>query len=516
MRLLDLCSLPFFRARSIAAALIVGALLCSAMPGRAQEVRVHLDSTAQIIRGFGAANIVNWRPDMTDLEIETAFGLDQGELGFSILRLRIPPDRNQWGINLRSARQAHDLGVTLIASPWSPPANMKTNNNLVGGRLRDDMYDEYAAYLNDFATYMAENDAPLYAISVQNEPDVNVTYESCDWSPEQMTRFMRENASAINTRVIAPESFQFRRSMSDPILNDSIAAANLDILGGHIYGGGLSAYPLAESKGKEVWMTEHLDTDTGWNAVLGTATEIQNVMRAGMNAYIWWYIVRFYGPIADGEQAPYAKGEVTKRGHMMWHFSRFIRPGAMRVHTTSTGLTGVSATAYVDGTNLVIVAINGSSRSADVHFTLEGGTRAYGTRYVTSQNQDAERFFDVAISDNAFDATLASGSVTTFVLNDTAPSDTGTITRPENELLQNYPNPFQGYTSIAFTLARPEDVRLEVFDAMGRRVGTLVNGHVSAGLHRVAFDAESLPSGVYFYRLLSGNSAQTRLMTLVR
>ena len=52
---------------------------------------IELDNTHQLIRGFGAANIVAWRPDMTDSEIETAFGTGEGQLGFTILRLMIEP-----------------------------------------------------------------------------------------------------------------------------------------------------------------------------------------------------------------------------------------------------------------------------------------------------------------------------------------------------------------------------------------------------------------------------------------
>lgn len=64
--------------------LFVGISMLLAFSSRAiaqDDVRIFLDSTAQVIRGFGAANIVGWRPDMTDSEIETAFGVGEGRLG---------------------------------------------------------------------------------------------------------------------------------------------------------------------------------------------------------------------------------------------------------------------------------------------------------------------------------------------------------------------------------------------------------------------------------------------------
>ena len=149
----------------------------------AQEAAIiDLDSTHQIIRGFGAANIMPWRPDMTAAEIDKAFGTGDGQIGFSILRLRIPNRENEFRLNVRIAELAHSLGVTIIASPWSPPAEMKTNNNVVGGELEESHYDDFAAHLKSFVDYMSDNDAPIYAISVQNEPDVSVSYESCDWN----------------------------------------------------------------------------------------------------------------------------------------------------------------------------------------------------------------------------------------------------------------------------------------------------------------------------------------------
>lgn len=67
-----------------------------------------------------------------------------------------------------------------------------------------------------------------------------------------MLTFVKDYASLkTGTMLIAPESFQFRRPLSDPILNDSIACANMDIVGGHIYGAGLARYPLAKEKGKK-------------------------------------------------------------------------------------------------------------------------------------------------------------------------------------------------------------------------------------------------------------------------
>lgn len=385
---------------------------------------IYPDSTKQIIRGFGAANIVGWRSDMTNDEIETAFGTGVHQLGFSILRLRIPPNQNQWNVNLPSAQAAHNMGVKVFASPWSPPASMKTNNNTTGGRLKDDSYDDYAGYLHDFETYMADNGVPMYAISVQNEPDIEVGYESCDYTPEQMKRFVKDYADSIDTQLMAPESFQFRREMSDPLLNDPEAAANLDIVGAHIYGGGLSPYPLAEEKGKEVWMTEHYtesaNSGNRWPMALDVGTEIHNTMASGYSAYVWWYIVRYYGPIGDGENGT-TKGEITKRGYLMAQYSRFIRPGYVRIGATDNPQDNVFLTAYADtaastdSARIIIVAVNDGAADVDQIIDLQDQALTGFNSHITSETQNTASWYDWEVADGELGVHLPGQSVTTFV-----------------------------------------------------------------------------------------------------
>jgi subtilisin family serine protease len=84
------------------------------------------------------------------------------------------------------------------------------------------------------------------------------------------------------------------------------------------------------------------------------------------------------------------------------------------------------------------------------------------------------------------------------------------------DLLQNYPNPFNPATTLQYHLAAPGQVRLIVYDMLGREVSTLVNEKKGAGAHTVRFDAGRLASGVYFYRLEANGFVQTKKMTLLR
>lgn len=385
---------------------------------------VNFSNLRQLIRGFGAANILPWRPDMTSSEIETAFGTGDTQLGFSILRLMVQPDSNQWSMNVTTAKKAHEKGVLIFASPWNAPPRM---TEVINGqtRVRYDMYNDYADHLNAYTRFMLRNGVPLYAISVQNEPDY--ANEWTGWTADEMLRFMKEYAHKLETRVMAPESFQFRKNMSDPILNDSIACSNLDIVGGHIYGGGLASYPLAEQKGKEVWMTEHLSGETGqandWAWGLPVASEMNNVMKAGMNAYVWWYIVRFYGPISDGTNNSGNKGTITKKGYVMSQFSKFIRPGYYRVESAVypplVG-SGVSTTSYIDPatSKVIIVAVNTSTAFKEHAFRIQNGTvNKKFTPYTTSVSKNCEKGSEINVAGENFRFTLEPSSITTFVSN---------------------------------------------------------------------------------------------------
>jgi hypothetical protein len=91
------------------------------------------------------------------------------------------------------------------------------------------------------------------------------------------------------------------------------------------------------------------------------------------------------------------------------------------------------------------------------------------------------------------------------------------LTMPSTHVLeQNYPNPFNPSTTIRFSLLQREHVTLKVFDVTGREVATLVEGEMSAGEHVVFFTPKALASGVYLYRLQTGQSFHQKKMVVTR
>ncbi|WP_290371437.1 carbohydrate-binding protein [Paenibacillus sp. JJ-223] len=388
----------------------------------ASDANINLSSEKQLIKGFGGINHPAWIGDLTAAQRETAFGNGQNQLGFSILRIYVDENRNNWYREVATAKRAIEQGALVFASPWNPPSDMVETFNHNGDpnakRLKYDKYAAYAQHLNDFVTYMKNNGIDLYAISVQNEPDY--AHDWTWWTPQEMLRFMKENAGSIqNTKVMAPESFQYLKNMSDPILNDPQALANMDILGAHTYGTQFKdfAYPLFKQKGagKELWMTEvyypNSDNNSSdrWPEALDVSYHMHNAMVEGdFQAYVWWYIRRQYGPMNEN-------GTISKRGYNMAHFSKFVRPGYYRVDATKNPDTNTFVSAYKGDNKVVIVAINRGTSAASQKFVLQNGNASTVSSWVTDSSRNLASGAPITVSGGAFTAQLPAQSVTTFV-----------------------------------------------------------------------------------------------------
>jgi glucuronoarabinoxylan endo-1,4-beta-xylanase len=376
------------------------------------EASIFGNENKQVIRGFGCATV--FAPPntsaLTDQEFDRLFGSGNGQIGLNFLRIRVASDDAWRATELNHAKAAIQRGAQVFASPWSPPARMKTNNNIIKGKLIPDSAANYARYLNDFAAYMAVNGAPLYAISVQNEPDWEPDYEGCVWTATEMRDFIKNYGNLITaTRLMAPELVNNNQSYVNTILSDDGAVANLDILGTHIYGGGILENSLAKTKGLDVWMTEHLDTSTTYNASLTTAVEIHDCFtKANFNAYIWWYGKRFYGLIGQD-------GIVTKRGYILSHFSRFIRPGSVRLGTTSNSVADVFISAYKNGTKKTIVIINRLNNDVKQKISFQDAAITIVVPFLTTSSKNVEQGAIITVSGNSFVYTIPSQSIVTLV-----------------------------------------------------------------------------------------------------
>jgi glucuronoarabinoxylan endo-1,4-beta-xylanase len=409
--------------------------LCLPILAGAQTATVNFTSTSQTIRGFGGAEA--WMPALTTAQADALFGTGSNQLGLTILRLRIDPSSttggSNWATELANAQAAHSLGALVFATPWTPPAAWKSSDSTVEGTLNTSEYSAYAGYLNAFTAYIAAGGVPLYAISMQNEPDANVTYESCVWTGATMDTWVANNASVLTTKLMMPESESFTTSLSDPALDDANAVGKISIIAGHLYGTSPSYYTNAENKDKEVWETEHYLTPSGSEPVIGdaiaAAEEFHNSMVTGeYNAYVWWWLWGWnpgsgninYGLI-DTNSNP------TYYGAALAQYSKYVRPGSVRVSATANPVSGVDVSAYTGNGTSEIVAINSNGSTSAVTFATSGETFTSVTPYQTSASGMLVQEAAVSVSSGSFTYTLPAQSITTFVSGSSTASPSFTL-----------------------------------------------------------------------------------------
>lgn len=346
----------------------------------------------QYVYGFGGMyNPIIWLRNnlITETEISKMYAPDQ--LGYNILRLMVYPNEADWAADVEGAKQAQGYGAIIFAAPWDCTDSF-AEKIIVNGReykhLKHVHYQDYANHLIKYINFMKSNGVNLYAISVQNEPDMGFTY----WYPQEVVDFVKEYGDQIRetgVKLMAPEACGMSSEYTDPILNDAKAFEKTDIIAGHLYQGfvniGESSYvknrhdyivglynkKLAAS-GKTWWMTEHLFNDgeeetnpslwqfQKWSYNLETlAQEIHMCMEGYCSAYVYWYLKRFYGMLGDNDaRCAVAPGEVMKNGYILSHYAKYAT-NKTRIKV-ETGNPDVKATAYINAeeTEITIVLLN--------------------------------------------------------------------------------------------------------------------------------------------------------------
>lgn len=112
---------------------------------------------------------------------------------------------------------------------------------------------------------------------------------------------------------------------------------------------------------------------------------------------------------------------------------------------------------------------------------------------------------------------IRADAVKIYIPDPTGVEDTAPNKMPGNfALAQNYPNPFNPATVIRYALPSAGNVKLTVYNSLGQRVETLVDGYLESGSHEVNFNAAGFTSGVYFYTLEFGDNRLSRKMILLK
>ena len=290
--------------------------------------------------------------------------------------------------------------LKIMASPWSAPGWMKDSNSLIQGRLLPQYYDAFSRYLLRYVDAYAAEGIPIFALTVQNEPD----YEPKDYPG------MRLNAPArarligdhlgpmIARRGSGPLIFDWDHNWDKPeepmgVLSDPVAGNYVDAVAWHCYGGDVAAQsPVHDAfPDKDAYMTECSGGD--WEPVRsgGLPLQMKNIIIRSMRH--WARGALFWNLALDENNGPYAGGCHTCRGvvtidsrtgeitrtdeyYALAHASRLVRPGAHRIASSgpTDDLDNVAFRNADDGSLVLLVS---NSAMQPRRFSVAHGERRF-------------------------------------------------------------------------------------------------------------------------------------------
>jgi glucuronoarabinoxylan endo-1,4-beta-xylanase len=327
------------------------------------------------------------------------------------------------------ALAAQTRGASIWATPWTPPAADKSNDNTIMGTLTNGQ--DFAQKLAAYVTTMKTAGINLIAVSAQNEPDANVTYESCSYTGATLASFigtyMGPALANSGVKIMAPETQNWCDfpNYAPAIFSNTAAAGYTSIIATHEYGcTPPTVNPAVQqvlSSDKEFWETEIYDQTTPADAGMGSALRVAKLITdaltiVNMNAWHYWWV--YTTGTDNGALWDTASGQASKRLWVMGNFSRFVRPGYFRVDVSGATVSGVTVLGFTNPADntTVIVAVNNNTATTSVPLFVSGTEwPASVSSYVTSSAGNLVPGSATPLTTGHFTASLSGQSVTTFV-----------------------------------------------------------------------------------------------------
>lgn len=306
---------------------------------------------------------------------------------------------------IKEAMKAAGGSLNLFASPWSPPAWMKNNNNMLqGGKLKREHYSTWAMYYTKFIKAYEAEGIPVWGISVQNEPMATQRWESCIYTAEEETEFLKTHLGPVMEReglkdkkiIVWDHNRDLMYQRAQTYFSDPAAAKYAWGIGFHWYEDWSGGTPMYDNvrrvyeafPDKNIFFTEGCAESfdsTRYNAwVLGEeyGRSMINDFNNGMVGFTDWNILldETGGPnhVQNFCFAP-VHGD-TRSGQLIYtnayyyigHFSKFIQPGAKRI-AVAPSRSQLLATAFQnpDG-KIVTVVMNQSDKPASYFVWVKG------------------------------------------------------------------------------------------------------------------------------------------------
>jgi glucosylceramidase len=274
---------------------------------------------------------------------------------------------------------AIDPQIKILGSPWSAPAWMKTNDDVRDGHLKPEFYGAYAQYLTKYVEGMKAEGIPIAAITVENEPLNPKNTPSMVVFADEENAFIGKSlgpafeAAGVKTEIHVYDHNPDVRSYPETILGDPVAGKYVAGTAFHLYGGAASLFTATHDAypNKNIYMTEQSVTQRPGAKDLDIAEPVERVMIGATrnwsrNALLWNLAADPHaGPHTNNGGCGGCYGAITLDGdkatfnvayYVAAHFSKFVRPGSVRIG--SSEMEQLSTAAFLTPAGKIVLVVD--------------------------------------------------------------------------------------------------------------------------------------------------------------
>jgi glucosylceramidase len=297
--------------------------------------------------------------------------------------------------------------IKILASPWSAPSWMKTSGKPKGGSLKPEYYDVYAKYLLRYVQGMRAEGIAIDAITIQNEPLNPKNTPSMVMEAEDQDTFIRQSLGPLfqrartTTKVILYDHNCDRPDYPLDILKDPDSSRYVDGSGFHLYEGEITAMTQVHDAypKKNLYFTEQMVVDKPGDTALRAAEPVARLIvgapRNWSRNVLLWNLAADpqMGPHTNDGGCPVCEGAITIDGnkvqrnlayYVVAHASKFVRPGSVRIDsTTLDGLANVAFETPDQKMAVIVANTSGSAQTFQIKYqgkaakmTLKAGSVA--------------------------------------------------------------------------------------------------------------------------------------------
>jgi len=304
---------------------------------------------------------------------------------------------------IKQAMKTANNKLVVYASPWSPPAFMKDNKNMLhGGKLLPEYYQVWANYYVKFINAYQQEGIPIWGLTIQNEPMAAQTWESCIYTSEEERDFLKnflgptlaKNGLSKKNIIVYDHNRDFINQRANVIFEDSVASKYAWGIGFHWYETWDGGEPMHGNIAKvhESYPTKNLLFTEGcvevfnpqkfnfWGNAERYGRAIINDLNAGSVGWTDWNILldERGGPNHVGNYCFAPLHADIKTGSLIYtpsyyyigHFSKFIRPNAKRISSASTKSQLLCTSFKNEDGKMVTVVMNGSDKLLTYNLVL--------------------------------------------------------------------------------------------------------------------------------------------------